>query len=126
MAERYTYIPFIGLFIAVVWLVGDAVTNSPKIRIATLLLAVSVIIACAVKTEAQVKVWKDTVTLFSHALEVDPRGELPNLTLGMAYVRQGRIDEAQGYLERALVYSPSGHLALSRSEERRVGKECRS
>ena len=115
MAERYTYIPFIGLFIAVVWLVGDAVTNSPKIRIATLLLAVSVIIACAVKTEAQVKVWKDTVTLFSHALEVDPRGELPNLTLGMAYVRQGRIDEAQGYLERALVYSPSGHLALSYS-----------
>ena len=77
MAERYTYVPFIGLFIAVVWLAGDAVANSPKIRVATQLLAVAVIVACAVKTDAQVKVWKDTVTLFSHVLEVDPRGELP-------------------------------------------------
>ena len=71
--------------------------------------------ACAVKTDAQVKVWKDTVTLFSHALEVDPRGELPNLSLGVAYVRQGKIAEAQQYLERALDYNPTGPLTLSYS-----------
>ena len=34
MAERYTYLPFIGIFIAVVWLIGDAVANSPKLKIA--------------------------------------------------------------------------------------------
>ena len=90
MAERYTYIPFIGLFIAVVWLAGDAVAKFPKIRFVTQLLAVAVILACAVKTDAQVKVWKDTVTLFSHVLEVDPRGEFPNFSLGVAYARQGR------------------------------------
>ncbi len=115
MAERYTYIPFIGLFAAVVWLVGDAVANSPKIRVITQLLAVAVIVACAVKTDAQVKVWKDTVTLFSHILEVDPRGEVPNLSLGVAYVRQGKIAEAQPYLERALVYHPTGTLSLAYS-----------
>ncbi len=113
MAERYTYVPLIGLFIAVVWLAGDAVANSPKIRVVTQVLAVAVILACAVKTDAQVKVWKDTETLFSHALEIDPRGELPNLNLGMAYVKQGEIAEAQEYLERALIYHPSSHLALS-------------
>ena len=39
MAERYTYVPLIGLFIAVVWLAGDAVANFPKIRVVTQLLA---------------------------------------------------------------------------------------
>ena len=115
MAERYTYVPYIGLFIAVVWLVGDAVAHSPKIRVAAQLLAVAVIVACAVKTDAQVKVWKDTVTLFSHALEVDPRGEFPNLSLGTAYMMQGRFAVAQEYFERALVYNPSRPLTLSDS-----------
>ena len=71
--------------------------------------------ACAVKTDAQVKVWKDTVTLFSHVLEIDPRGEFPNSSLGVAYVRQGKFAEAQQYFERALVYNPSGSLTLSYS-----------
>ena len=111
MAERYTYVPYIGLFIAVVWLVGDAVAKSPKIRVATQLLAVAVIVACAVKSEAQVKVWKDTVTIFSHVLEIDPRGSIPNTGLGVAYARQGRIAEAQKYLERALDYGPNDYEA---------------
>jgi Flp pilus assembly protein TadD len=115
MAERYTYVPFIGLFIAIVWLVGDAVANSPKIRVVTQLLAVAVILACAVTTNAQVNVWKDSVTLFSHALEIDSRGEIPNLSLGVAYVRLGRYADAQPYLERALDYNPASPLILSDS-----------
>jgi Flp pilus assembly protein TadD len=115
LAERYTYVPLIGLFIALVWLAGDAVAKFPKIRIVTQLLAAAVILACAVKTDAQVKVWKDTVTLFSHVLEIDPRGEYPNLTLGVAYERQGRIADAQEYLERALHYNSSRPMTLSYS-----------
>ena len=113
MAERYTYLPFIGLFIALVWLAGDAVVKFPQIKVATLLLAGAVIVACAVKTDAQVKVWKDTESLFSHVLEVDPRGELPNLNLGTEYVRQGRNAEAQIYLERTLDYYSAQPLALT-------------
>jgi tetratricopeptide (TPR) repeat protein len=115
MAERYTYVPLIGLFIAVVWLVGDAVAHSPAIRTVAQLLAVAVIAACAVKTDAQVKVWKDSVTLFSHALAIDPRGAIPNLSLGVAYLRLERYAEAQGYLERALDYDPSGPVVLADS-----------
>ncbi|MGP8271620.1 MAG: tetratricopeptide repeat protein [Terracidiphilus sp.] len=113
MAERYTYVPLVGLFIAVVWLIGDAVANSPKLKVAAQALAVVVIAACAVKTDAQVKVWKDTVTLFTHALAIDQRGALPNASLGAAYVRLGKYAEAQPYLERALVYKPSASLILS-------------
>ena len=115
MAERYTYVPLIGLFIAVVWLAGDAVAKFPKIRVAAQLLAVAVIAACAVKTDAQVKVWKDSVTLFNHVLEIDQRGAVPNFCLGLAYMRQGRNAEAQEYFERALVYNPSRPLILSYS-----------
>jgi tetratricopeptide (TPR) repeat protein len=115
MAERYTYVPYIGLFIAVVWLAGDLVAKFPKIRLAAQLLAVAVLVACAVKTDAQVKMWKDTVTLLSHVLDVDPRGEFPNTFLGIAYMRQGRNDEAQGYFERALAYNSTWYLPLSSS-----------
>jgi tetratricopeptide (TPR) repeat protein len=115
MAERYTYVPSIGILFAVVWLIGDAVANSPKLRAAALLLAVAVIAACAVKTDAQVKVWKDTTALFTNVLEVDPRGELPNLSLGIAYMNHGKFAEAQEYYDRALNYKPSTFLALSYS-----------
>jgi len=115
LAERYTYLPLIGIFIAVVWLVGDAVAQSPAIRVAAQLLAVAVLAACAVKTDAQVKVWKDTVTLFSHALEVDPRGEIPNSSLGVAYERQGKSALAREYFERSLQYAPDWSLTLSYS-----------
>ena len=115
MAERYTYLPFIGLFIAVVWVIGDAVANSPKLRVAAQLLAVAVIVACAVETSAQVKVWKNTVTLFTHVLQVDPRGELPNSSLGVQYLRQGKLAEAQKYFDQALVYNPYGAMTLSYS-----------
>ena len=115
MAERYTYVPFIGLFIAVVWLAGDAVAKFPKIRVVTQLLAVAVILACAVKTDAQVKVWKNSITLFSHVLAIDPRGEAPNFSMGIAYMSQGKYAEAQEYFERALTYNPSRPLILSYS-----------
>ena len=113
LTEHYTYIPFIGLFIAAVWLIGDAVVRYPKTKPAAQLLAVAVIIACALRTSAQVKVWKDTVTLFTHALAIDPRGDLPNLNLGAEYVRLGENADAQIYFERTLVYYPSDTLALS-------------
>ena len=57
--------------------------------------------------------WKNTESLFSHVVEVDPRGELPNLNLGAEYLRQERNAEAQIYLERTLNYYSNEPLALS-------------
>jgi tetratricopeptide (TPR) repeat protein len=115
MAERYTYVPLIGLFFALVWLAGDAVQKFPRFRLAAQLLAVAVIAACAIKTDAQVKLWKDTITLFSHAVAIDSRGALPNSTLAGAYARQLRCAEAQPYFDRALEYVPPWPETLSNS-----------
>jgi tetratricopeptide (TPR) repeat protein len=115
IAERYTYLPFIGLFIAIVWLACDAVARYPKTRVAVQLLAVALIAACALKTYTQVKLWKDSVTLFTHALEIDPRGSIPNLSLGIAYLRQEKYEEAEAYFERAMDYDPTGAVVLADS-----------
>ncbi len=115
MAERYTYFPLIGLFIAVVWLIADAVAKSATLRIAAQILAVAILIACVIKTDAQVKVWKNTITLFSHVLEIDPRGEIPNSSLGVAYERQGNFTKAGEYFEQSLKYAPDWALTLSYS-----------
>jgi protein O-mannosyl-transferase len=115
LAERYTYLSFIGLFIALAWLAGDAVANSPKAKLAAQLLAVLIIAACAAKTCAQVKVWKDTVTLFNHVLQVDPRGEFPNSILGAAYLRQGKLTEAEESFERSLAFNPNWTVTLGYS-----------
>ena len=55
------------------------------------------------------------ISLFGHVLEVDPRGDYPNSSLGMAYVRQGKMTEARQYLERALTYDPADTLTLAYS-----------
>ena len=113
LAERYTYVPLIGVFVTVVWLIGDAVADKPKMRALAQLLAVAVLAACALKTNAQVKVWKDTETLFRHVLDVDPRGATPNTNLAMVYLNQGKTAEAQEYLERSLIYNPNAPQVLS-------------
>ena len=115
MAERYTYLPLIGIFIAVVWLIGEAVAKSPQLRVATQLLAIAIIAVCAIRSYTQVKIWKDNITLFSHVLQVDPRGALPNFSLGMAYENAGRLAEAQDYVDRSLLYNSTKPLILSYS-----------
>jgi len=115
LAERYTYVPFIGLFIAITWLAGEAVTKFPRLRNVTQLLAVAILAACIAKTHAQVKVWKNNFTLFNHILKIDPRGELPNTNVGMAFVRHGNYAVAEQYFERSLVYDPSWSVTLAYS-----------
>jgi Flp pilus assembly protein TadD len=82
MADRYTYLPLIGIFIAVVWLAADLVRN----RAALAVTAAAVLIACAVLTYRQAGYWRDSVALFTHAIDVAPRGRVSHVNLGAAYL----------------------------------------
>ena len=113
MAERYSYIPSIGIFFAFVWLIGDFGDKIPNVKRMIEVAAIGAIAGMTVLTMNQVKVWKDTITLFSHVLETDPRGEFPNLSLGAAYMRAEHYPEAQRYFEYALSYNPYGTQTLS-------------
>jgi tetratricopeptide (TPR) repeat protein len=116
MADRFSYIPFLGLYIALVWLFSDSVYTFRYHAVLSGMVALCVIAAMIAKTRDQVPYWKNTITLFSHALEIDPRGELPNLALGIAYMRQGSMAQAQQCFNRALLYDPHNMKILSSAD----------
>jgi tetratricopeptide (TPR) repeat protein len=94
IADRYTYLPSIGLFILVVWGLAGVASVSRFWRTTMTLGATTLILACLLDTRQQLRYWRNSVTLFSHAIEA--RGENPavNFYLGLALVASGNPDEA--------------------------------
>jgi len=112
MADRYFYIPSIGLFIALVFGLADIAKTR---RVASALSAATagvVLLVLAVLTNAQIQRWKDSFTLFEHALAVTP----PNLrienSLGLAMGASGRYDEAAAHFEKTLQIDPNFYDGL--------------
>ena len=84
MADRYTYLPLIGLFIMIIWSAGELV-ESRKLRKIGLFFAMAILIPIAVITWQQVRYWKNSSTLFEHALEIRTkfgRGKRPGYQHG--------------------------------------------
>jgi tetratricopeptide (TPR) repeat protein len=106
MADRYTYVPFIGLFIALAW--GAAVLAA-RWRAPRFLLPVGagvVLSVLAVCTWAQVGYWRDSITLYEHTLQVTRRNPLIHYNLGLALFSQGRLAEAMAHYDEALRLKP--------------------
>jgi protein O-mannosyl-transferase len=101
-ADRYTYLPQIGLYIAITWAVAD-ITGLWRYRRATLgaaaLLTVLVLSCCA---WVQTQYWRDSETLFKHALAVTTNNDVAENNLGIVYLRQGNVDEAISLLQAAV------------------------
>ena len=112
MADRYTYVPLIGLFVIIAWGVPDLLPRKESAR----LLAVPaglVIAALALLTWVQVGYWRNSVTLFRHAL-ASTRNNLVALdNLGAAMMKQGKVRAAMRYYERALSIRPNNAEALT-------------
>jgi len=102
MADRYTYLPLIGLAIAVAWGVPELFARLPGRRIAVPLLAVSAVAALTVTTSLQLRHWRDSEALFRHSLRVTERNHVAHSYLGAALLEQGRTAEAIREFENAL------------------------
>ncbi len=102
MADRYMYLPMIGLLIAIVWGLGDLAGSWHWYR--GILFAISTVAVgiCLVLTARQVMFWKDSETLYRHALAVTSDNALAHQNLGAALAEQGKIDEASGHFSEAL------------------------
>lgn len=115
MADRYTYLPLTGLFVAGVWLAADwaaAHRTAPMIRWGLCLAVAGVLMAGA---RSQVLAWKDTVTLFTQALQATDNNALAHNTLGQALYQGGRPDLAGPHFLRAIAIEPAygeAHLNL--------------
>jgi tetratricopeptide (TPR) repeat protein len=103
MADRYTYIPSIGLFVAIVWGIAGLVGE----RRAVLATAAAVVIALLVAgTWMQAGTWRDSVTLYRHALAVTPDNYLAHLGLAKALVAKGDGAGAAEQYRAALALRP--------------------
>jgi len=112
MADRYFYIPSIGLFIAIVFGLADFARSWHVTPPLSLGIAAGVLLILATLTNAQIQRWRDSFTLFEHTLAVTP----PNLhiehNLGLALGGSGRYDEAAAHFEKALRIDPNFYDGL--------------
>lgn len=112
MADRYTYIPSIGIFLVVAAALGRLARHSPNAARMIVVLASITGIGLIGITRAQVQVWKDSGTLFAHALEVEEANPTAHLNLGQYLRAQGRTREALVHYRRAVQLDPSDPMAL--------------
>jgi len=118
MADRYTYVPLIGLFILVAWGVPDMFVHWPLGSKALPVAAGLVISACAIAARGQVQYWESGTALWTHALEVTTGNYVAHTDLGVVLARQGRTDEAIREFREALRIKPGyaeGHNKLGRA-----------
>ena len=106
LADRYSYVPLIGLFIVAAWGAADLAGRNPRGRAVTTAAAVLVVAACAVATRAQVAHWRTSVALWEHALAVTTANHRAENNLGHALARQGRTAEAVAHYAEALRIAP--------------------
>jgi len=110
MADRYAYLPFIGLFTMAVWGTAEWATE----RISQKLLAAAgilILAAFSVVTYIQISYWHDSITLWSHALAVTEGNFVAHDNLGNALVTLGRYDEALVHFQAAAAINPKDPLS---------------
>ena len=102
MADRYTYVPLIGLFISLVWLVSEISASWLHRRLILTLLSAGVLVVCAKLTTTQLGYWRNSETLARHALDVTIDNAPMQQMLGDAMVAQGRAEEASQHFAEAV------------------------
>jgi tetratricopeptide (TPR) repeat protein len=134
MADRYTYVPLIGIFIALTWLVAEIRTGWPYRRLVLAILSVGLLAACWQLTAAQVRYWQNGEILARHALSVTAENAPMHLLLGNALIEQGKVEEAGQHFAEALRILPdsvpaAGDLALALAAQNRLDEavdNCRA
>ena len=106
-ADRYTYLPEIGLALLLTWTVADLSTQWPYRRSLLSVLSAAIVVALAFSARTQASFWKDSETLWTQALSRTSDNLMAELNLGEALYTSGRAPEAVVHLERALQIDPS-------------------
>jgi len=120
MADRYAYLPLIGIYLAVVWGMAEIAARSEgarKIVIASAVVAVSTLTTL---TWFEIGHWRDSPTLFGRALEVTRHNAVAHNNLGNWLVAQERLDEGVGHLEQARQLIPDSPQVLGGLGEARL------
>lgn len=112
MADRYAYIPLIGIFAMIAFGVADW-SEKHKANSRFALLAGGILLACAVLTYRQVGYWRSSVDLWSHTLAVTANNSVAEDNLGGALILENKEEEAHSYFEGAMRINPSDPMSHS-------------
>ena len=105
-ADRFTYIPLIGIFLMIVWGAADLVRMWRLPAWMPVLGAALVLTACAAVTEMQLDYWTDSETLFHRTLDVTTDNEAAWECLGVYYLKQGEEENAVRCFTKSLTIAP--------------------
>jgi len=107
MADRYSYIPLVGLFILISW-GGAELMEGWRHRKITMGVTISLaLLMCMILTWTQVRNWRNSTTLFRRAIEVTSKNYLAHNNLGLSLMGQGKAKEAMKHYSEAIRINPS-------------------
>jgi tetratricopeptide (TPR) repeat protein len=107
MADRYMYIPIMGILLMVVWLVADGTKNlTPRGRAVVVSIAAGVLVALSAGTRHELAYWHDSVTIWARSIEVTGDTMEGNMHLGYALLEANRRAEALIQFRHALADNP--------------------
>ncbi|HAR41315.1 MAG TPA: hypothetical protein DCS07_01580 [Bdellovibrionales bacterium] len=106
LADRYTYLPFIGLFIMLAWSIPSRISAKALAASAAVIL-----VSLGVTSHVQARYWKDSISLFSRALEITTDNWLAHDNLGVALAEDGKVDEAMVHYRESLRIRPANPAA---------------
>ncbi len=122
IADRYAYLPFIGLFITVTWGVAALADQQQVPSAAMRAVCVALLLCLGIASYRQVGYWQDNVTLWSHALDVTRGNFLAENNLGKALLTAGKLEEGVGHFyQAAAIYpdDPVSNLNIGIYEQKR-------
>ena len=127
MADRYTYVPLIGLFIMVAWGVPHALRNYRYAQSSLAFAATSLLVGLMVCTWLQIKYWENGITLFEHTLQVTSNNSQIHNNLGNVLTKKGRLQEAILHYTKALEINPNyaaahSNLGVALADQGRFGE----
>jgi Tfp pilus assembly protein PilF len=116
MADRYSYIPFIGLFVMAVWGVKDFAGGGRQARLGLGVAATAALAACITVSRPQLRYWRNSEALWRHAADVTTDNHLTNIRLSYILLDEGKIEEAMAHFNREFRVRPNfgdGHYQLA-------------
>lgn len=125
MADRYTYLPFTGLFIILAWSARDLFAQWRYRKTILMVLGFILCTALMLSSWIQIRRWRNSITLFEHALNVTSNNYLAHYGLGVAFTEEGKTEQAIEHYKTALGIKPDYtdvrfNLAKALAEQGRI------
>jgi tetratricopeptide (TPR) repeat protein len=106
LADRWAYVPTVGLFVMIAWSMPDFVKRWSHYQVGIGVIIIVIVFTLMTTTWVQTRNWKNSVTLYQHALKVNPNNWLAHTNLGTALANKGQETEAYRHFAEAIRLHP--------------------